>query len=246
MSYNETIYSPLSPNPAFGLISPSINSNVPESLERSYESLLELSNKRIALLHYLKSCHEGNAFFLNGVAISLEDLAQNYENDKMKKRTLSLFSLGLSIGNILLISNPNDFVKAYTQLMFEYETRRDSKSGAGEKMKQIFSRRPSKDSTQSISAGTTYYEISQISIELDYLQTVTALIDVMVASYEKFAEDAQSLDSGNSSSQQYVDHVIRVDIRLKKIILSMLKEIEEIAKAKLKEVLHEDLSIFDV
>ncbi|KAJ1535224.1 hypothetical protein HK096_002871 [Nowakowskiella sp. JEL0078] len=203
--------------------------------DRSLDSILELVKSRVALLTYLKRCHQGKAFYLNTVAITLEDLAIAYENTKMRKR------LGLSIGNLLVIPNPLDFARSFLQLMTEFETRRDADGGSAKKMKQMFSRKSRQsDASQSILGdGTNFFE-SQLSIEVDYLQTVFSLIDVMIASYQKFSQIQES-----QSTSHYVDNVIKIDEGLQKLLSAMLREMEIIARNRKKQILQDELCLID-
>lgn len=113
-----------------------------------YEFLSELVYKRIATINYLRRTHEGTTHWFNTVLLSREDLASMYQNSKMIgrwesgsiiergmhgrtcegciywyrcNRTLKFFTLGVSLGPILDVTNQVDYVKALHLLLHEFE-----------------------------------------------------------------------------------------------------------------------------
>ncbi|KAJ3309406.1 hypothetical protein HDU76_003631, partial [Blyttiomyces sp. JEL0837] len=75
------------------------------------------------------------------VIITSDSLAALYDTKPAKKRSWQWFYLGMSIGSLLVISNPVDFVKAVNVLLLEYENETESKQ-----RRQIFTvKKPNPD-----------------------------------------------------------------------------------------------------
>lgn len=106
-----------------------------------HEYLNELVSKRVATLKYLRKAHEGNTHWFNTILLSKNDLANLYPNSRMQRRqdhrieqtkqgrrilihrcrTCNFYTLGISLGALLDITNAPDYVKALTQLLSEFE-----------------------------------------------------------------------------------------------------------------------------
>ncbi|KAG1473513.1 hypothetical protein G6F56_000915 [Rhizopus delemar] len=90
-----------------------------------YEYLSELVSKRVATIKYIRKAHEGNTHWFNTILLATENLQTMYSNSKMVKRTYNFYALGLSLGAILDITNPLDYIKALNQIMNEFERHTD-------------------------------------------------------------------------------------------------------------------------
>ncbi|CAG8628876.1 9942_t:CDS:2 [Cetraspora pellucida] len=199
----------------------------------SYDFLYELVQKRITTFSYLKRVHEGRIHWFNTVCLSKEDLGLMYENVRMKKRTGNFFILGCSLASILDISNPQDYVKALNVMLqeFEYHTNDHSK----QKMKIFF--RKSKitkpeDSSFQESGEYTYLLVPNIPFDLDYFQTFYTLCDMLVEVYNKLL-----IGTSNIVAANFIESVLKVDGKFKKIISQVSKEIDTLARNNLKEEL---------
>ncbi|KAJ1918199.1 hypothetical protein H4219_002756 [Mycoemilia scoparia] len=60
--------------------------------------------------------------YLNTLVFDPESLQDTFNNAKMRKRTRLYFVLGASLGPILTISSPQDYIKALSILMNEFDT----------------------------------------------------------------------------------------------------------------------------
>ncbi|CAG8617096.1 7806_t:CDS:10 [Ambispora leptoticha] len=199
----------------------------------SYENFTELVNKRILTFQYLKRAHEGRVHWFNTVCLSKEDLVLWYQNDRMKRRTGNFFILGASLAPILDITNPPDYVRALTVMLqeFEYHTNENSR----QKMKMFFRKsKINKDEDASFqeSGEYTYLFVPNIPFELDYFQTFYTLCDILVETYNKFLIDTTNLWSG-----PFIESVMKVDGKFKKIISMVAKEIDQLARNAIKEEL---------
>jgi hypothetical protein len=114
-----------------------------------YEYLAELVSKRVATMKYIRRAHEGNTHWFNTILLSKESLTDMYPNSKMARRLVyfifgencklificrsyNFYALGLSLGAILDITNPIDYIKSLSQLMSEFE--RHSNDDSKQKM----------------------------------------------------------------------------------------------------------------
>ncbi|CAG8436057.1 749_t:CDS:10 [Ambispora gerdemannii] len=198
----------------------------------SYENFTELVHKRILTFQYLKRAHEGRIHWFNTVCLSKEDFVA-LDKDDRKRRTGGFFILGASLAPILDNTNPNDYVRALMVMLqeFEYHTNENPR----QKMKMFFRKsKINKDEDASFqeSGEYTYLFVPNIPFELDYFQTFYTLCDILVEIYHKFLIDTANLWSGS-----FVESVTKVDGRFKKIISSVTKDIDQLARNAIKEEL---------
>ncbi|CAG8522755.1 11577_t:CDS:2, partial [Acaulospora colombiana] len=199
----------------------------------SYDSLYELVQKRISTFTYLKQVHEGKVHWFNTVCLSKEDLGMVYENLRMKKRTGNFFILGASLAPILDITNSQDYVKALSVMLqeFEYHTTEHSK----QKMKMFF--RKSKivkddDASFQESGEYTYLFVPNVPSELDYFQTFYTLCDILVEVYNKLLTGTT-----HTLTTSFIESVQKVDGKFKKIIALIAKEIDTLSRSTIKDEL---------
>ncbi|GAA5816431.1 hypothetical protein MFLAVUS_009960 [Mucor flavus] len=198
-----------------------------------YEYLAELVSKRVATIKYIRKAHEGNTHWFNTILLTRENLTEMYPNSKMVKRTYNFYALGLSLGAILDITNPVDYIKALSQIMTEFErhTSEDSK----QKMKNIFRKAKSKDD-HSYSDNTGdygYLILPHIPFEMDYFETFFTLIDIMAEAYYKLLVGTE----GPICTQAYFELVLKCDGKFKKIVTMVTKELDLLARHAIKEEL---------
>ncbi|KAJ2889560.1 hypothetical protein IWW38_004631, partial [Coemansia aciculifera] len=93
--------------------------------------------------------------YFNTLLFDPEDLRGMFNSIRLRKRTRSYFMLGASLGPILAISNPSDYIKALGILINEYDT---FMTEAGSKTKKRNFFRKSKGSDDHASAMQTSYE----------------------------------------------------------------------------------------
>ncbi|CAG8439630.1 6481_t:CDS:2 [Diversispora eburnea] len=196
---------------------PRTSSNENNGSTASYDYLYELVQKRITTFTYLKRAHEGKIHWFNTVCLSKEDLGMVFENSKMKKRSGNFFILGASLAPILDITNPQDYVKALSVMLqeFEYHTNEHSK----QKMK-IFFRKSKivKDEDASF----------QESGEYTYLCVPNIVIEV----YNKLLAGTNNIMTTN-----FTESVLKVDGKFKKIIALIAKEIDTLSRNTIKDEL---------
>ncbi|CAG8543457.1 9567_t:CDS:2, partial [Paraglomus brasilianum] len=202
----------------------------------SYENFCELVQKRLTTFNYLKKAHEGKIHWFSTICLTKKDLASQYDNAKMKKRTHNFFILGVSLAPILDITNPQDYVKALNTLLQEFEYYSNEHSKA--KMKMFFRKSKVKqddDTSFQESGEFTYLYVPNISFDLDYFQAFYTLCDMLVEVYNK-------LLTGTSDIwiQPFTDSVLKIDGKFKvwsKIISSITKELDGLARNLIKNEL---------
>ncbi|KAI8838351.1 hypothetical protein BC829DRAFT_447439 [Chytridium lagenaria] len=135
----------------------------------------------------------------------------------------------LSVGGLLPISNPIDFVRAMNVLMLEYENETESK----QRMAPMFHRR--QKSTDDLFGQATFMETGGIYLllrhqtwpfDVDFIQSLFAFCDVMIAAYSKFLDNSEDV-----CNNAFVEAILRIDVRVKKILILILKGLDELARS---------------
>lgn len=198
-----------------------------------YEYLAELVSKRVATIKYIRKAHEGNTHWFNTILLTRESLKGLYPNQKMGKRTYNFYALGLSLGTILDITNPLDYIKALSQIMSEFE--RHTSDDSKQKMKNIFRKAKSKDDSNfSESTGDYgYLMLPHIPFEMDYFETFFTLVDIIAEAYYKLLVGTE----GPICTQAYFELVLKCDGKFKKIVNMVTKELDLLARNAIKEEL---------
>ncbi|KAI9470522.1 MAG: hypothetical protein EXX96DRAFT_584628 [Benjaminiella poitrasii] len=226
-----SIPSPIYPSPT------SVSSSSTTSQQPGlYEYLSELVSKRVATIKYIRKAHEGNTHWFNTILLTKENLSTMYPNSKMTKRTNQFYALGLSLGTILDISNPIDYIKALSQIMTEFE--RHANDDSKQKMKNIFRKVKSKENHNFLIDSTSneydYLIIPHFPFELDYLETFYTLIDTMAEAYYKLLVGTE----GPNCTQPYFELVLKCDGKFKKIVAMVTKELDVLAREAIKDELN--------
>ncbi|TPX59066.1 hypothetical protein PhCBS80983_g02724 [Powellomyces hirtus] len=205
--------------------------------------VLDYLRRRIATFRYICSVHDGTTPYLGTVLLTPDDLAptggpSSDDAVKIRKRVLKWFALGLKMGALLGIPNAGDYVRAFSQLMSEYETEPSDKN-ARERMKRIFSSRNSRNiseqgvsnSSQEANADNSL-DMPHMPFEFDYHQTLFAFFEILAAAYEKFLDTPDAL-----RKQAYVDIWMKIDGKIKKIVAVAIKETEAVAQTRFQDEL---------
>ncbi|KAF7305148.1 hypothetical protein MKEN_01230000 [Mycena kentingensis (nom. inval.)] len=146
----------------------------------SVEYLRDIINKRIVTLTYLRGIHEGRSHWFHTILISRSDLDRMFPNTAMKKRTYRFAILGMSLSNLLEITQPQDLLRALITTLQEYEAGKED----NEKSKMRQPKRLFKTKLTSESLLVTPH----IPFPLDYHETLISLIDVLSEVYNKIAK----------------------------------------------------------
>ncbi|KAJ2056391.1 hypothetical protein GGI17_006222 [Coemansia sp. S146] len=157
--------------------------------------------------------------YFNTLLFDPEDLRGMFNSIRLRKRTRAYFMLGASLGPILAISNPSDYIKALGILINEYDT-------------NFF--RKSKGSDEHSSAMQTSYESGIFSyldthtppFDLDFLQVFDTFCQITVIMYTKLADSLLSIPI----TQAAFDSIAKIDSRFKKMLGVVTKELDELVK----------------
>ncbi|EFQ31439.1 hypothetical protein CGRA01v4_11014 [Colletotrichum graminicola] len=88
--------------------------------------MLEMANKRISTLDYLRKAHEGRVYWFNTILFDKPDLARmpSYESRKLARRATNYLLLGLSLPTIvdLYANTPIEFLRSLNNLLQEFES----------------------------------------------------------------------------------------------------------------------------
>ena len=85
-----------------------------------------LIEKRKLNFDYIKKLHQGGTYFLNSVLVSKEDVYKVVSQKDVEHRARMFYYLGLSISALLDLPNGPSTVRAFSQLMEEWEYTFDS------------------------------------------------------------------------------------------------------------------------
>ncbi|GKT44775.1 uncharacterized protein ColSpa_04956 [Colletotrichum spaethianum] len=88
--------------------------------------MLEMANKRISTLDYLRKAHEGRVYWFNTILFDKPDLARmpSYESRKLARRATNYLLLGLSLPTVvdLYANTPIEFLRSLNNLLQEFES----------------------------------------------------------------------------------------------------------------------------
>ncbi|KAJ1819305.1 hypothetical protein LPJ60_003841 [Coemansia sp. RSA 2675] len=161
--------------------------------------------------------------YFNTLLFDPEDLRGMFNSIRLRKRTRAYFMLGASLGPILAISNPSDYIKALGILINEYDTY----------MSENFFRK-SKGSDEHSSVMQASYESGIFSyldthtppFDLDFLQVFDTFCQITVIMYTKLADSLLSIPI----TQTAFDSIAKIDSRFKKMLGVVTKELDELVK----------------
>ncbi|KAG4105636.1 hypothetical protein H8356DRAFT_1632706 [Neocallimastix lanati (nom. inval.)] len=188
----------------------------PNDMRRTLNTFI---SKRTMLLLYFKNFYEDEAYYFNTLEFNTQAIMLYIqENEKLKRRISSWAQLGYSIGDLLAVPNVAEFTKALNVLVSEFE--HDKNESTSQKMKQLL-KKNKKENNSLNATNITFNEMPNTPFDFDFLQTFFALCDVTAEAYKKILQiDEKYLTKG------YFDIVTRIDTNIKKIISSIIKEID--------------------
>ncbi|KAJ3092547.1 hypothetical protein HK100_006916 [Physocladia obscura] len=180
-----------------------------------YATLDTLVRTRIQTLAHLQYLHTGAAYYFETVRLSSD--AQEYDTPVARKRCWQYKYLGLSVGALLVVMSPVEFVKALNVLILEYENETEAKqvaikpSDLFRKRRQIHSQDLSNVSTTFLETGVyQYLETPDIPFDLDYCHVFMSLCDALIAAYNKLIDGTEDV-----CGPGYLQASLRFDILIK-------------------------------
>jgi len=192
-------------------------------------NLSSFISKRTMLLMYFKHFFEDEAYYFNTLEFNSKAIMQHIqETEKLKKRVNSWAQLGYSVGDLLAVPNTVEFTRGLNALVSEFE--HDKNESTSQKMKQLLKKNKKENNNSQNSTNITFNEMPNIPYETDFLQTFFALCDVLAEAYKRFLQvDDRYLTKG------YVEIVTKIDMNIKKIVSSIIKEIDYSARQLLAQ-----------
>ncbi|KAJ2546104.1 hypothetical protein EV175_005723 [Coemansia sp. RSA 1933] len=169
--------------------------------------------------------------YFNTLLFDADDLRGMFNSIRLRKRTRAYFMLGASLGPILAISNPSDYIKALGILINEYDAYM-AESGNKAKKRHFF--RKSKGGEEHGSSIQASYEQGNFSyldthsppFDLDFLQVFDTFCQITVIMYTKLADSLMSV----AITQAAFDNIAKIDSRFKKMVGVVTKELDELVK----------------
>jgi hypothetical protein len=95
-------------------------------LMKRKKRLEHLVEKRKLNFQYIKDLHQGGTYFLNSVMVTREDVYRVVCQKDVEHRARMFYYLGLSLSALLDLTNGPATVRAFSQLMEEWEYTFDS------------------------------------------------------------------------------------------------------------------------
>ncbi|KAM0792328.1 hypothetical protein ACM66B_005011 [Microbotryomycetes sp. NB124-2] len=169
------------------------STNTSSTLSIALENVRTTVEKRIQMIDYLKRAHSGRVFWFNTVHLDESDLAKLFEPSRVRSRTTRYFVLGMSLSALLDIPSAQDYFRALSALVQEFESvpddRFDRRNQRG--LFRVASRARKSTSGGSDFAGSdgdaSYLVAPNIPFELDYIQVFVTLCDMLSETYRKIS-----------------------------------------------------------
>eukprot|EP00743_Colponemidia_sp_Colp-15_P004484 GILK01004835.1.p1 GENE.GILK01004835.1~~GILK01004835.1.p1 ORF type:complete len:272 (-),score=32.19 GILK01004835.1:127-942(-) len=207
--------------------------------------------KRQKNFDYIRRVHEGRVHWLNVVLITQEDITKIHDPNVLAKRAEQWFYLGVSLAKILDLPNGAYTVRAFSQLLEEYEYHFANTALHGFKFMMTKAQAPptfhdasSTDPVKPIiyrSGKTAVYEYlttPNVPFRLDYFQVVFSLCDMLSLVYTKFMDATCAVPSISEA-------IIKIDAKVKHNLVSILsREITSLALSILKQQFGQMHSMF--
>jgi hypothetical protein len=213
------------------------------------QRLEALVRKRKANLQFLKKFHEGGCFWLNTILFNVEDIRHYARAVVPKQRAEAFFRLGLGLGKIVHLSKGCSIIRAFSQLMEEWEYY--IAGTAMQSVKYMMAKNSpciypqtvplegmtdlSRPSLYKFQNAITYEYLDDVNVglELDYLEVLPALCEVLYQVYDKLYHEE------TFSNSVIYETVIRLDTRIKHHVINCIaKELTDVSNQKLKVGTH--------
>mmetsp|Transcript_3961 Transcript_3961/g.6197 ORF Transcript_3961/g.6197 Transcript_3961/m.6197 type:complete len:259 (+) Transcript_3961:63-839(+) len=207
------------------------------------ETLIE---KRKNNFLYLKRVHNGGCFWLNSVLTEHRDLNLHIFEKVQPMRAVMYYYLGLSISKLLDLQPGPVIIRAFAQLLEEWEYMFASVPMQG--MKYVMARTshyaypqfmPAEGDQDQIRSTIfkfnndvvfEYLLYPHVPFELDYLEVFHSLCDMLYSLYEKLWHE------DSFSNVAVYETVVRLDARVKHFVINLVaKEFTETAISTVKD-----------
>ncbi|KAG0365812.1 MAG: hypothetical protein J3R72DRAFT_196084 [Linnemannia gamsii] len=216
-------------NSPTAILSPQSNSSstLPQQFHTA-SSQHDLVVKRSATWRYLQRVHQGGMVLYNTAVLTEGDLRKGYpyNDEKMQRKTMQYFMLGSSLATILEIPNQADCLKALHVVVqeFDYFIASDSKTKMMLKFRATGRKALLEGKSFEETGEYSQLDVRPLPFQLDYIITFASLCDMIAQVYEKLSGHE------NIWNLHTLDLFQRVDSRFKKILTTVSKELEGMAR----------------
>ncbi|KAK9328990.1 hypothetical protein V1520DRAFT_344530 [Lipomyces starkeyi] len=187
-------------------------------MSANFESILEMSLKRISTLQLIKETCENEVYFLNVMLLTNKDVRAIFDKRRYAKRAANFYILGLSLSNLLEWSDGPEYMKAFDALLHEYEIYVESLDHRQSKGLLFW---PSKSRNQS-EVEHVYLKTPFIPFELDYSEVVIILCETLVQVYNKIIALVVEQDQHFPLPSAADEIFLKVDGLVRKIVVTPL------------------------
>ncbi|OBZ75827.1 hypothetical protein A0H81_04792 [Grifola frondosa] len=227
----------------------------------SVEMLRELVKKRIITLTYMRNVHEGRSHWFHTIMITRAELDRAFTNNAMKGRTYRFAVLGMALANLFDQKEPQELLRGLMNILNDYEFfKEDTDKPKMRLFRTKGSKRPGTAEYAASYADTsseTTMSMPHVPFPLDYHQTLLSLLDVLSEVYNKISKilgpspfpssgtdaaptsdnDGSLWGIANANAITLGDTVRQIDNKLKKVIGTLLKELDDCARTGIKDEL---------
>ncbi|KAI8600817.1 hypothetical protein EDD21DRAFT_376117 [Dissophora ornata] len=203
-------------------------------MQQQQEWVPLLITKRIASWKYLGRVFQGGMVLYNTAMVTEQEMRQFLTEEKIQRRSMRFFFLGTSLATILEIPSTMDCIKALYHVLHEYEHFATTESRA----KSIFFALKGTADAFDDTGEYSYLEVRSIPFIPDYVITASSLCGIIAQVYEKLNFQLH---------QEYlwpmltIETFQKVDTRFKRILTTVYKEFEIMAR----DVMLEELNVVD-
>ncbi|KAI0100197.1 hypothetical protein GGR51DRAFT_375034 [Nemania sp. FL0031] len=153
--------------------------SLPTEIPSLYSHILDVANKRISTLDYLRKAHEGRIYWFNTLLFDKPDIARMpyFDSRKLARRATNYLLLGLSIPVVIDLnsSTPLEFLRSLNTLLTEFDSYQQihtengvsSSSLSRARLPQMFRRPGGKGRRQSGATSLDYADPNSASFNKD-------------------------------------------------------------------------------
>lgn len=189
--------------------------------------------------------HEGGSYWLNTVLLTSSDVRSLVGSHASKQRVESLFTLGISLSKIITLNTGISIVRAFSQLMEEWEYVHAGPTMQGVKFMMaktspcLYPQMSPIDGLSDLSRPSVYkfnnavvfehLQLPHIPYDLDYAEVFVSLCTQFCRLYDKLVHEECY------TNQVVYDAIVRLDTRVKHHVINQVaKELTEACARKMK------------
>lgn len=207
----------------------------------SGKDIKDSASERIAFLNNLRRALSGKIRWFNTVVVTQQDLRSAFLADPdLQRRAKVYFVLGLSLGDILDKRTLQciDFVRALALVSQELDTF-SLKDPLPQAQITAFSRKEKTKKSLFSRAGEdfTLLNLPHFAFNPEYLQSLSTLLEIIYEVYAKIMAFVTSGNAARDSGPAVVESYTKFNLRMKKLLSAVYKDVDLIARNKVKSEL---------